>query len=194
MIQYPWSKAKNALPWPDLDLENINRENLKLVMELSEKALETQVAGFRIQLDRCGKILAQSVTLATALIGAAGFFLSKNLHSHPGIAIAIAAVFCIASAIASSFSMLPVRLTERGIRPFDIYQQDKLNESDKQMYAWVIENTGNSLSYNDRLVKGLSAKLFLSAMLLSLSPPAGIIAYFVLRTDFMGVMSLVNLI
>ena len=93
--------------WPEINLEKLNCETLKIAMEQSEKALETQVAGFRILLDRCGKILAQSVTLAIALMGTANVLLAQASSTRAGKALALAAAACIVAAMISCFSMRP---------------------------------------------------------------------------------------
>ena len=173
---WPWSKKSNArdVAPTEIDLGSykyspgyIPVENTKLLLDLAQTSLQSQIEGVRQMLSRVGAILSQAVGLTTAAIGADYWVFTHKLEFYE-VFIRAFVVFLtlswVISGVLAMVGMIGAKFAAPGIHPEDGYTQDVLGQDIRAMHLWVVDivvrtiNAGRSES--DKLKSYLNASIF----------------------------------
>jgi len=166
--------------WPDILLGDddtqdnyVHPENTKLLLDLTQDALKSQIEGVRQMFSRLGTVLAQASTLASASAAAVFWLLTHPVTDRPAWVtwiVIFAAVFWTISGISAAVGMAGVKFGAPGINPREGYKQDVLSQSVRDMQLWVIASHAATLRDGARASGNLSHFLNLAISLLVLSP------------------------
>ena len=164
--------------WPEIEFKDdekdpdyVPAENVRLLLDLTQEKLKSQLDGVRQMFSRSGSILTQASTLASASAGAVFWLLTHNLADGPRWIIwtlVIATTIWATSAGFAALAMAGAMFAAPGMHPRDGYRQDVLGQSVPRMQLWLIESLAGTLDKghvaSDRLRNNLNiAILFLVA-------------------------------
>ena len=144
------------ITWPEVDLgddENqpdyVHPENVKLLLELTEESLKSQIEGVRQMFSRLGTILAQASTLTSVAFAAAFWLLTHPVTDRPAWmtwATILAGMLWTGSGAIAVFGMVAAKFGAPGITLEDAYKQNVLSQSVREMQLWVIKSYGGTLA------------------------------------------------
>jgi len=171
--------------WPEIKLgddesqpDYVHPENVKLLLELTEDSLKSQIEGVRQMFSRLGTVLTQASALASASAAAVFWLITHPIADRPACviwALILAGLFWTTSGAFAVVGMAGAKFGAPGIDPKDGYKQDVLSQRVRDMRLWVIASHGGTLAKgqvaSDRLRCLLNAAitLLVAAPLLSLA-------------------------
>ena len=183
-------RITTEITWPDFELGNdetqpdyIHPENIKLLLDLTEEALKSQIEGVRQMFSRLGTVLAQASALTSISFAAAFWLLTHPVIDRPAwitLATVLAGIIWTASGALAVFGMIAAKFGAPGISPEEGYKQDVLSQSVREMQLWVIKSHGGTLAAgqkaSDRVGKLLngSIAILVAAPLFSIISAAGL--------------------
>jgi hypothetical protein len=176
--------------WPDFELGDdetdpnyIHPENIKLLLDLTEESLKSQIDGVRQMFSRLGTVLAQASALTSVAFAAAFWLLTHPVSDRPAwitLATILAGVIWTGSGALAVFGMVAAKFGAPGISPEEGFKQDVLSQSVRDMQLWVIKSHGGTLAAGQvssdrvgRLLNG-SIALLVVAPILSIIAGAGL--------------------
>jgi hypothetical protein len=178
------------ITWPDFDLGDdekdpnyVHPDNIKLLLDLTEESLKSQIEGVRQMFSRLGTVLAQASALTSVALGAALWLLTHPVSGRPAwitLATMLAGIIWTASGAFAVFGMVAAKFGAPGISPEEGYKQDILSQSVRDMQLWVIKSHGGTLAAgqvaSDRVGKLLNRAiaLLVAAPLLAIIAAAGL--------------------
>lgn len=167
--------------WPDIQLgENetqidyIHAENIKLLLDLTQDALKSQIEGVRQMFSRLGTVLAQASALSSASFAASFWLITHPVAGRPAWIIwtvLLVGLFWTVSGAIAIGGMMGAKFGAPGIDPREGYRQDVLGLSVRDMQLWGIQSHTGTLeaghAASNRLRKCLNAAI----LLLVAAPP-----------------------
>jgi hypothetical protein len=142
--------------WPDFELGDddkdpnyIHPENIKVLLDLTEESLKSQIDGVRQMFSRLGTVLAQASALTSVAFAAAFWWLTHPVSDRPAwitLATILAGVIWTGSGALAVFGMVAAKFGAPGISPEEGFKQDVLSQSVREMQLWVIKSHGGTLA------------------------------------------------
>ncbi len=159
--------------WPEIVLgddetqaDYVHPENIKLLLDLTQDALKSQIEGVRQMFSRLGTVLAQASALASASAGVVAWLITHPVADRPNWftwAFVIASLCWTVSGAVAVIGMAGAKFGAPGIKLEEGYKQDVLSQSVRDMQLWVIKSHGNTLANgqtaSDHLRRWLNAAI-----------------------------------
>lgn len=168
------------ISWPDFELGDdekdynyIHPENIKLLLDLTEDSLKSQIDGVRQMFSRLGTVLAQASALTSVAFAAAFWLLTHPVSDRPAwitLATILAGFLWTGSGVLAVFGMVAANFGAPGISPIEGFKQDILSQSVREMQLWVIKSHGGTLAAGQIASDRLRGLLNGSISLLVLAP------------------------
>ncbi len=142
--------------WPKIVLgddetqaDYVHPENVKLLLDLAQDALKSQIEGVKQMFSRLGTVLAQASALASASAAAVFWLITHPVADRPAWviwAVIFATSFWTASGISAVWGMAGAKFGAPGISPREGYKQDVLSQNVRDMHLWVIASHAGTLT------------------------------------------------
>lgn len=171
--------------WPEIVLgddetqaDYVHPENVKLLLDLTQDALKSQIEGIRQMFSRLGTVLAQASALASASAAAVFWLITHPVTDRPAWitwAVIFTTLFWTVSGALAVGGMAGAKFGAPGISPREGYRQNVLSQSVRDMQLWVIEShagtltEGRAASNHLRWFLNAAIMLLVAAPLLSLA-------------------------
>lgn len=166
--------------WPEIVLgddeaqvDYVHPENVKLLLELTQDALKSQIEGVKQMFSRLGTVLTQASALASASAAAAFWLITHPVADRPNWVIwvvIIATLFWTASGALALTGMAGASFGALGVDPREGYKQDVLSQSVRNMQLWVIKSHAGTLSNGQTASNRLRCRLNGAIVLLVAAP------------------------
>ena len=166
--------------WPDIVLgddasqaDYVPPENVKLLLELTQDALQAQIEGVRQMFSRLGTVLSQASALASASAAAVFWLMTHPVADRPDWivwALISATLFWTGSGALAVLGMAGAKFGTPGIDPREGYKQDVLGQSVRDMQLWVIASHAGTLRAGEKASGRLKSFLNGAIVLLVAAP------------------------
>jgi len=166
--------------WPDILLgdddtqdDYVHPENIKLLLDLTQDALKSQIEGVRQMFSRLGTVLAQASTLASASAAAVFWLVTHPVADRPAWVtwiVVFTTIFWTISGASAVVGMVGAKFGAPGINPRDGYKQDVLSQSVRGMHLWIIKSHAGTLEEGAAASNSLRRFLNLAIFLLVAAP------------------------
>ena len=166
--------------WPEIILgddeskaDYVHPENTKLLLDLTQDALKSQIEGVRQMFSRLGTVLAQASALASASAAAAFWLISHPIPDRPAwitAAVISASLFWSLTGAVAILGMAGAKFGAPGLSPREGYKQDVLSQSVRYMQLWVIASHAGTLAQGQVASNRLRSFLNTAIVLLVAAP------------------------
>jgi hypothetical protein len=141
--------------WPKIvlgDDENepgyVHPDNIKLLLDGTEKALQSQIEGVRQMFSRLGTVLTQASTLASLSAGGVFWLAMHPAPDRPSwvlLSLFFATICWTVSGGLAVIGMIGAKFAAPGLNPEDGLTQNVLSQSVRDMRIWAIETNAGSI-------------------------------------------------
>lgn len=141
--------------WPNIDLSKdegdpdyVPPENIKLLLDATQAALQSQIEGVRQMFSRLGTVLSQASALASGSAGVVCWLLTHPVNDRPAwltIVFILAALLWSVSGGVAVIGMAGAKFGAPGIAPREGYKQEVLSQSVRDMQLWVIKSHSGTI-------------------------------------------------
>ncbi len=168
-----WQNVGTQPAWPEFALGNdetqdgyVHPENIKLLLDLTQDALKSQIEGVRQMFSRLGTVLAQASALASASAGVVAWLITHPVADRPAWftwAFVVASLCWTISGALAVAGMVGAKFGAPGMKPEEGYKQEVLSQNVRDMQLWVIKSHAATLTSgqvaSDRLSRRLNAAI-----------------------------------
>ena len=171
---------KTQPAWPEFALGNnetqagyVHPENIKLLLDLTQDALKSQIEGVRQMFSRLGTVLAQASALASASASVVAWLIIHPVADRPAWftwAFVVAALCWTVSGALAVAGMVGARFGAPGMTPEEGYKQEVLSQSVRDMQLWVIKSHAGTLT-NGQAASNRVRRLLNAAIVILVAAP-----------------------